>query len=221
MSEFVVSEFVMAWHWVVKGKDGKLKLRDGRDVPPVGEALVHEGEAQMCESGLHASRRAIDALRYIPDGATVLCRVLCEDVVDEQDDKLVCRKRTVVWLHDCEKVLHEAACIFAEHALTIAGIKDDGSNASWNAIKVKRLWLKGEATGEELAAAGDAAGDAAAWDAARGAAWDAARDAAWDAARDAARDAAWDAAWAAAWAAERAWQERELIKMLKEVGWSE
>ena len=107
-------------------------------------------------------------------------------------------------------VLHEFACRCAERALTNAKVTDE---RSWNAIRVKRLWLKGEATGEELAAAGDAAGDAAAWDAARGAAW--------DAARDAARDAAWDAAWAAAWAAERAWQERELIKMLKEVGWSE
>ena len=218
MSEFVVSEFVMAWHWVVKGKDGKLKLRDGRDVPPVGEALVHEGEAQMCESGLHASRRAIDALRYIPDGATVLCRVLCEDVVDEQDDKLVCRKRTVVWLHDCEKVLHEAACRFAEQALTEAGIKDDGNDASWNAIKVKRLWLKGEATDEELAAA-YAAGAAAyaARAAARAAAY-----AAGDAAGDAARDAAY-AAYSAYSArdAECNWQEAELLKMLREVGLNE
>ena len=181
----------MAWHWVVKGKDGKLRLRDAREVPAVGEALIHEGEVEMCESGLHASRRVIDALGYIPDGATVLCRVKCEDVVDEQDDKLVCRQRTVVWLHDCEKVLHEAACRFAEHALTIAGIKDDGSNASWNAIHTKRRWLKGEATDDELAAAMDAAGYAA------------------------------RAAADAAWAAERDWQEAELIKLLKEAGWSE
>ena len=200
-----MSNSVMAWHWVVKGEDGKLKLRDGRDVPPVGEVLVHEGEVEICESGLHASRRVIDALRYIPDGATVLCRVKCEDVVDEQDDKLVCRKRTVVWLHDCEKVLHEAACIFAEHALTIAGIKDDGSNASWNAIHTKRRWLKGEATDDELAAAMDAARDAARY------------------AADAAMVAAGYAAYAAYSArdAECNWQEAELLKMLREVGLNE
>ena len=91
-----------------------------------------------------------------------------------------------------------------------------------DAIKVKKLWLKGKATIEELDAAWPAAWDAArdaawdaagyaaraaAWDAARPAAWDAARAAAWAAARDAARAAArdaamaaaWDAAWAAAW----------------------
>ena len=216
-----VSDFVMAWHWVVKGADGKLKLRDDRDVPPVGEALVHEGEVEMCESGLHASRRVIDALRYIPDGATVLCRVRCEDVVNEQDDKLVCRKRTVLWSHDCNMLLHEAVCRFAEQALTNTGIKDDGSNASWNAIHTKRRWLKGEATDEELDAARDSA--YAARDSAYSAR-NAARDSAYSAAYSAysARDAAYSAYSAySARDAERSWQEAELLKMLKEVGWNE
>ena len=212
-------QVIGAWHWVVKGKDGKLKLRDGRHIPAVGVPLVHEGEVEMCESGLHASRRVIDALGYIPDGATVLCRVRCEDVVEEQDDKLVCRKRTVLWFHDCEKVLHEAACRFAEHALTIAGIKGDGNNASWNAIRAKRLWLKGEATDAELKAAWDAA-TYAARESVSAAARVAVRAAA-RAAGAAARDAAWAAAWDAAWDAERDWQEQELLKLLREVGWSE
>ena len=198
-----MSRAVMAWHWVVKGEDGKLKLRDGREVPAVGVPLVHEGEVEMCESGLHASRRAIDALAYIPNGATVLCRVKCQNIVDEQDDKLVCRKRTVVWSHDCEKLLHEFACRCAERALTNANVTDE---RSWNAIKVKRAWLKGEATDKELAAAWEAAREAA-----REAAWAAASAAAWAAARDAARDAAWEAAKAA--------QESELLEMLRLEGW--
>ena len=61
------------------------------------------------------------------------------------------------------------------------------------ALDVAERHANGEATDEELAAAG-----AAAWDAARAAAWAAARVAAWGAARDAAGAAAWDAAWAAA-----------------------
>ena len=78
------------------------------------------------------------------------------------------------------------------------------------ALDTRERWLRGEATDEEMAAAG-AASDAA-WDAAwavacaAGAAWDAARDAA----REAAREAAWDA--------ERAWQRGELERMLKEGG---
>lgn len=68
-------------------------------------------------------------------------------------------------------ILHEFVCRCAEGALRKAGVTDD---RSWNAIRVKRLWIEGKATDTELAAARDAARDAA---------LAAARDAAWDAAR--------------------------------------
>ena len=70
------------------------------------------------------------------------------------------------------------------------------------AIETARRFACGEATAEDLAAAGDAARDAAR--AAAGAARDAviaAWDGAWDAARDGARAAAWDGAWDGARAA--------------------
>ena len=69
--------------------------------------------------------------------------------------------------------LHLLACDFAEKVLHLT---DDPRCAE--AIRVKRLWVDGKATYEELAAARDAALDAA-----RDAAWAAARAAAWDAAR--------------------------------------
>ena len=65
--------------------------------------------------------------------------------------------------------LHLLACDFAEKVLHLT---DDPRCAE--AIRVKRLWVDGKATYEELAAARDAARDAA-WAAARAAAWDAAR----------------------------------------------
>lgn len=211
-----MSEFVMAWHWLRKSKKGNLLLRNGRKAPAIGVPLEYKGRVKMCESGLHASRRAIDALGYIPDEATVLCRVRCKDVVAEGDNKLVCRKRTIVQTFNCEKLLHEFACRCAERALTRAKVTDE---RSWNAIKVKRAWLKGEATDAELASARAAAWPAA-WDAARAAAraaaWAAAWDAAWDAAGDAARAAAGGTA---AWHAEMDWQNDELLKMLGEEGW--
>ncbi len=79
---------------------------------------------------------------------------------------------------------------------------------SINAIAVKRRWIAGEATDEELAAA-EADAWAAAEAAARVAAWAAARAAAetaWAAARaeETAAWAAWDAAWVAALAARAA-----------------
>ncbi len=186
-------------------------LRDGRAVPPDGEWLTHDGPVTICETGLHASKHPYDALRYAP-GAT-LCLVECEDIVAEQDDKFVCRRRKIVKRFDSTELCRK----FARHcALSVIHL--------WNAPQVVRQYL--ETADESLraaawAAAGDAACDAA-WAAARDAAWDAARDAAgdaaWAAARDAARGAARAAAraaarvaaWDAAWPAQRA----EFAKMV-------
>ena len=98
------------------------------------------------------------------------------------------------------RTLHEFACRCAEEALREAGVTDD---RSWNAIRVKRLWIEGKATDTELVAAW-----AAAWAAARVAAWDAARVAAWV--------AAWDAARVAAWAATQSKHIKMLIALLEE-----
>ena len=83
--------------------------------------------------------------------------------------------------------LHLLACDFAERALSKIKSPDP---RSVNAIKIKREWIGGNATDDELAAAW-----AAAW---------AAEDAAWAAAGTAEDAAAGAAAWAAAGAAEAA-----------------
>lgn len=83
-------------------------------------------------------------------------------------------------------ILHEFSCRCAEDALSRIDIPDP---RSINAIAVKRRWIAGEATDDELAEA-------------QAAAWAAARDTR-AVARDTAEAAAW-AAWDAAQAAERA-----------------
>ncbi len=180
---------IRCWHFLQDDK----RLRWGtKEVVKVGKTYTAEGPLVMCENGMHGSRRLIDALQYAP--GAVLCKVVIWGEVEEQDDKLVGRHRKVLAMVDATKMLHEAACHFAEEALTFSKCTDE---RSWNAIKVKRAWLKGKATDKELAAARAAARDAAwaaAWDVvvwvvARDAAWDAAWDAAKNAARDAARDA--------------------------------
>ena len=92
-----------------------------------------------------------------------------------------------------EKDLHLIACDFAELALKRerkAGREPHPD--SWNAIKIKRLWVKGKATDEELSVAWSVAWSVV-WSAARSAsaaAWSAAMSAAWSAAMSAARSAA-------------------------------
>ena len=125
-----------------------------------------------------------------------------------------------------EPRLHELSCKFAEQVLPIYEESYPGDDRPRRAIETKRKWLRGEATDEELSAAGDAvqaavqaaasaadnadnAANAAAWDA-----WDAqsaSRDA-WDAwaAASAAASAAARSAWSSAWDARdaSAWDAR-------------
>ena len=115
------------------------------------------------------------------------------------------------WLPD--RLMHEFSIWCAEQALALI---DEPDPRSLNALEVKRQWLDGNATDEDLAAAG-AAARAAAWAAARNAARYAAGAAAWAAAWAAAGDAARAAAWAAAWAAAGDAQVAQLIKMLEDI----
>ena len=159
---------VLGWWFCAPDTDGKVRLPhgDGREVV-AGETLSVKGTIKACKSGLHASVRALDALPYAL-GATV-CRVQVWGDLSEEADKLAGRYRRTLWMADATKALHLFACDVAEAALRVAGSPDP---RSVEAIRVKRLWGAGEATGAEL-------------------------DAAWAAAWDAARDAAWAIAWAA------------------------
>ena len=85
----MAAKAITAWHFAAKN------LRDGRPLPADGEWLKHEGPVEICETGLHASKRVIDALQYAP-GSTV-CRVTCREIVTEQGDKFVCRERRIDW----------------------------------------------------------------------------------------------------------------------------
>jgi hypothetical protein len=181
---------VIAYHFVGD------KLRDGRPVPADGEWLTHGDDVVICQSGLHASKHPFDALQYAP-GST-LCLVDCEDIVHEQNDKLVCRKRRIIARIDAEKVLREFAC---SCALSVVHL--------WKSPPIVIQYL--ETQDESIRAAAEAAvrsavrsaARAAVWDAAEAAARSAARSAAWDAAEAEARAAAEAAARAAAWGAAR------------------
>ena len=89
-----------AWHFV------RDTLRNGDPVPADGELLRHDGPLEMCVSGLHASKRLIDALQYAP--GNTICRVEVSNC-EHDIDKLVCRERTIIWRVDGKELLHDFA----------------------------------------------------------------------------------------------------------------
>jgi hypothetical protein len=192
---------VLAWHFV------GATLRDGRPVPADGVELVHEGRVEMCASGLHASRRAIDALRYAP-GSTV-CRVECRGVI-EGEDKLVCRSRTILWRVDAGALLREFA---RDCALDVLHLWATETTPGID-IVVEYLLTGAESLRSAADSAAYSAADSAAYPAAYYAADSAAYSAAYHAADSAADSAAYSAACSAACSAARGAQNERLERML-------
>ena len=118
---------VLAWHFLKVGR----VMRDGKEAPPVGEPLIHKGDISICSSGLHASIDIMDALGWTP-GAH-LCRVECVGIEDKHEDKLVCRKRTIIAEADIATELHIFAIWCAEQAL---GLIKDPDPRSREALRV-------------------------------------------------------------------------------------
>lgn len=175
------------WHFL--GNDKRLGYGDGRK-PGKGQTLrvsTNERRLKLCEWGLHASKKPLDALCYA--SGSFVARVCLSGEILHGSNKSCATERTPLTPYkDASHIVHEFACWCAERALRRAKSTDQ---RSWNAIKTKRAWLRGKATDDELFAAAAAA-------------WDVARAAALAAVRDVARDASRDAAWAVAMAATRA-----------------
>ena len=184
---------IQAWYF----SDESRRLRYGDD-REIAIGVTHEvaPPIKLCERGLHASVRAMDALQYAP--GPVIWRVALTGEVLAGDNKHVATQRTyIAGGIDVSAVLRRFARECAKDVLHL-----------WNAPQVVIDYLN---TGDESIRA-------AARDAARAAARDAARDAARAAARAAAWDAAWDAAgdaaWAAAWDAQNARLESMLLEAI-------
>ena len=147
---------IRAWHFVSD------KLRDGRPVPRNGRWLRHDGYVQMCRAGLHASLEPFDALRYAP--GSILCLVAVRDVIVQDEDKLVARRRKIVARIDATELLRYFARM---QALSVIG--------KWTEIPpdvVLDYLMTGDAT---LQSAAESAARSAAWSAAESAAESAAK----------------------------------------------
>ena len=95
---------LLAWHFAPS--DGRLGYDDGREIK-VGETLAVKPPIALCERGLHASVRAIDALRYA--SGDLACRVELSGkiVAPKSEDKAVATERTVLAMVDATLIMPE------------------------------------------------------------------------------------------------------------------
>jgi hypothetical protein len=183
-----------------RNEKGQLVSCNGGDQvwTPGEKVYAHDkGPLVACANGIHVCREQ-DLIHWLNEVICPVVEASKERIV--QDDKVVHRWCVIGEPIDAwnERTARLFACDCAQWALSLVEKPDP---RSVEAVRVARLFADGEATPEELAAAGAAAGAAArdaAWDAAWAAARAAAGAAAGSAARAAARAAAWDAAGAAA-----------------------
>lgn len=136
------------WHFVADDK-----LRGGGIPAAPGETERWNGPLVLCRSGLHASKRALNALELAPCGRTTQVRlVTLGGQVLHDDDKSVASERTIIASADCTRTLYEYALWCAE---SVRHLMTDARSA--NALDVRRRWLDGQATDGEMIAAQSAA----------------------------------------------------------------
>ena len=104
---------ILAWHFL---PDDRRMQYPPHTLVEAGGVYRAKGALNPCRNGMHASERALDALRYAPGG--VVCRVgLAGEIIPHGGDKLCARERRVLWMADAGATLHEFACRCAEGAL--------------------------------------------------------------------------------------------------------
>ena len=90
----------LAWHFLAD--NGRMRWGIWKQVR-AGVTYVHSGPIKLCEHGLHASVRVIDALGYAP--GSLVCRVRMWGDVATDTDKIAASRRRVLWMADATRVL--------------------------------------------------------------------------------------------------------------------
>jgi hypothetical protein len=95
---------IQAWYFATEER--KLGYDDNRPIV-VGETHTVDRKPVLCEQGLHASERIIDALNYAQ--GPILYRVELSGQIVRGDDKLVATSRKYLWKLDATEILREFA----------------------------------------------------------------------------------------------------------------
>ena len=131
-------ESILAWHW----SDGLKCQYDARPIV-VGETLTYDGKEpiKLCNRGLHASLKILDALGYAP--GNTISRVRLSGQIIKGDDKLVATKRTCLWAFDAKYVLISWAADCAERALLRErGEGREPDRTCFEAIEAARVFVR-------------------------------------------------------------------------------
>ena len=172
--------------WYFSSGDRRLRHGDGREIR-IGETHAVRGDIELCSHGLHASKKAIDALTYAP--GPIVYRVELSGNIEEGYDKIVAQKRTYLSGGiDVSETLRKFARMCALDVIDMWEAPD---------IVIRYLTTGDKSTRASAFDAAWAVASDAAWDAEWAAAKAAAHSAGRNAACYAARAAAWDSAMAA------------------------
>jgi len=92
--------------WYFSSEDRKLRYGDNRIIKA---GLTHKVTCKpvLCESGLHGSKKILDALSYAP--GPIVWRVELGGDVDIGDDKISATERHYLWGYDATDVLRRFA----------------------------------------------------------------------------------------------------------------
>lgn len=122
----------------------------------VGKWEKYPDKLEMCESGFHASVRAIDAMRYV--GCEILALVEVKGNHLEQHDKQVWESMRIVKAYEWKKKDSVAMAIFcAELVIGIYEKKYPDDNRPRKAIEAAKAWLENPTKKNRHAAAASAA----------------------------------------------------------------
>jgi len=101
MANKPIRKKIKAWHFLRNTK--RLGYKDGRKVK-LNKWFYSEGKIILCNNGMHASKRILDAYFYAP--GTILCRVeLNDEYISKSYDKMVSNARKVLWWIDIMEVI--------------------------------------------------------------------------------------------------------------------
>lgn len=115
--------------WCFAEKSRRLRYGDGRKIV-VGDSHSVDGELILCENGLHASERIIDALQYAP--GPILYRVILSGDMVQDATKIASRTRTYIWELDVTDILGKFARRLA--LLYVDLLRPHCSETGFNAI---------------------------------------------------------------------------------------